>query len=171
LFVCTANICRSPYAELYATQRTELLELPLDADSTGVHGFDQEPMDPPMRRRLEAIGGVDPGFKSKTLDRQQVDWADLILCMETAHRNSVLEEYPHVVSKLFTFGQFNKRLPYVAGEGTALVNAIATTRGPANPDDDVADPYRRGNRAAKACADQLNDLLEELIPRIAVEVD
>ena len=55
LFVCTANICRSAFAERWAGH---LLggDTSVGVASAGTHGYVDAPMDPPMAEELQARG-------------------------------------------------------------------------------------------------------------------
>lgn len=171
LFVCTANICRSPYMELRARA---LLE-----DSTGVafssagtHGFRAHPVDPTMAAVL-ADRGVDAelvaSFSSRRLTRDLINDADLVLTAESSHRAFVLEDVPGAFRKVFTLGQFAESIDRVdpALTGAALVTAAGHRRAGAVDAHDVRDPYRRGRSAAEASADQIDSLLRAVLPRLS----
>ena len=166
LFVCTANICRSPTVELLARH-----ELPEGSNvvfsSAGTHGFEGEPVNEEMVAALPP--DLDPsGFRSRRLTPEILDDADLVLTMETAHRTFVLDDHPDLFRKVFTIGQFVQAISKApAGLGTqALLAQIATTRGNADPALDVLDPYRQGPEAASQCVARLQDLLRTVLPAL-----
>ena len=71
LFVCTANICRSPMAE-----QLLLTVLGDDADaaryrvtSAGTHGYNGQEMDPLAAAELHRLGGDATNFRSARADR------------------------------------------------------------------------------------------------------
>ena len=69
LFVCSANIDRSPTAErIYANQPT------LEVKSAGTSRFARIP-----------------------LSAELVSWADVILCMEDRHQQFINETYPDII--------------------------------------------------------------------------
>ena len=81
LFVCTANICRSPHLELTARQLAGE-DSGLEFASAGTHGFVDHPMDEVMARTLAPAAGRDgaaASFRSRRLDRTAVAEADLHL--------------------------------------------------------------------------------------------
>ncbi|HEU4511501.1 MAG TPA: hypothetical protein VFR87_00190 [Nocardioidaceae bacterium] len=165
LFVCTANICRSAYAELRTAQRgVEGLEV----SSAGTHGWIDHPMDRPMAAELRARG-VDPsGFRSRRLTKGMVDEADVVLTATAAHRTFVLQELPTAVRRTFSLGQLAAALEAVpAGvSGQELLAAARRARATAVSDDDVADPFGRGQEAAAAAAAHIDELLDRLLPRL-----
>lgn len=168
LFVCTANICRSAYAQvrgeaLMAGRQTITLS------SAGTWGFDASMIDPPMG--LQAIArGVDPtAFRSQRLTRAMVTEADVILAATSEHRTFILEDHPAALRKTFTLGQFAEAIADADAHlsGTDLIAAARTSRVPPRSTTDVADPYRRGDAAAARCAQQIDDYLTAVLPRLA----
>ncbi|WP_364510405.1 adenylyl-sulfate kinase [Nocardioides sp. LML1-1-1.1] len=171
LFVCTANICRSPYMELRAK---ELLGARADIEltSAGTHGFRAHQVDPTMAAVLADRGVPDAlveEFASRRLTRELILEADLVLTAEASHRAFVLEEVPSAFRKAFTLGQFAESVERVDASltGAALVNAVGHRRAGAVDAHDVRDPYRRGRSAAEASADQIDALLHAVLPRLS----
>lgn len=165
LMVCTANISRSPYAQLRAQQ---LGGGSIQVRSAGVRGFLNEEIDPEMAAILRATG-VDPApFRSRPITGALVDEADVILTAEVSHRAWILTDWPRAEPKTFTLAQFAKAMrrlrPGVAGSD-AVAAAFARSF-PVNSADDVPDPYRRGPEAARATAEMIDGQLEIIIPRL-----
>ena len=166
LFVCTANICRSAYAELVTAARVDGR---LEVASAGTHGWADHPVDEEMAVQLIARG-VDPsGFRSRPLTRALVDEADVVLTAEAAHRTFVLQERPTALRRTFSLGQFASALDEVPPglAGPDLLAAVRRARPTAGPGQDVLDPYRRGPEAASLAAEHIDDLLREILPRLA----
>ena len=170
LFVCTANICRSAYAE----RRTPSF-IPaghrLAVTSAGVFGLGRARMDPPMAEMAKARGAVDvEGYRSKPLSPELLAQSDVLLTMETAHRTAILDDHPGLNNRVFTIVQFADAIERVdpSTAGRALIGEAARLRGQASPDDDIRDPYRRGAKAARECADELDGLLQVIVPRLSV---
>jgi sulfate adenylyltransferase len=167
LFVCTANICRSPSAELLA--RRELGDgSNLRFSSAGTHGFEDEPINDEMVAALPPDLDTS-GFRSRRLTSRMLRDADLVLTMETVHRSFILDDHPDLFRKVFTIGQFvqaiDKAPPGLDTE--ALLTHVATMRGNADPALDVPDPYRQGPEAAAQCVARLEDLLRSVLPALA----
>lgn len=170
LFVCTANICRSPYMELRA--RTLLGSSDrVEFTSAGTHGFRAHGVDRTMAKVLTDRGvtkDVVAEFASQPLTRELIAQADLVLTAESSHRAFVLEEAPSAFRKAFTLGQFAESVGRVdaALTGAALVTAVGHRRAGAVDSHDIRDPYRRGRAAAEASADQIDSLLQAVLPRL-----
>ena len=172
LFVCTANICRSPYMEIAGRAM-----LPRDAEvtftSAGTLGFVDREMDRTMATAFERNPEVDidqiEAFRSQRLTPQLVAAADLVLTAEEEHRQFILLEAPAAFRKVFSLGQFATVVQRLesAPSGSALVNTVGNTSGIAQIRADIADPFRRGRRAAAECARQIDDLLAVVVPALA----
>lgn len=172
-FVCTANVCRSPWAELFARSLTRKLRF----SSAGVLAVDGNPMDPVMAETLPA--GARRVHLSQLLDTQLVDCSTLILTMEARHKNVILDDWPYAEHKLFSIKQFVdavEGLPRYASLPDAL-HFVYARRRPSRATGDVADPFQRGVEAAQVCARELTDLvtrsiraLEPVAGRACVEV-
>jgi len=167
LFVCTANICRSAFAQKLAEHLAG--DQPLRFASAGVHGYTDHPVEEAMAAELRARG-VDPEpFRSRPLALPMLDRADVVLTAEAGHRRYVLEERPTALRKAFSLGQFARGLAAV-GPGVPpeeLLQAVRRGAATALPEDDVADPYRRGPEAARVAAEQIESILERILPALA----
>ncbi|WP_322920259.1 arsenate reductase/protein-tyrosine-phosphatase family protein [Nocardioides renjunii] len=166
LFVCTANICRSPAMEVIAR------DLAGDADvvfsSSGTHARDGHPMNPEMTASLPTgtSGSVD-AFRSRHLSTAVLDEADLVLTAEAVHRRHILDDHPQLHRRVFTLGQFRAAVADLPGlSGRELVAAAGQRSTPALPEHDVADPYRRGKAAAERATGTITDMLSVVVPRL-----
>jgi sulfate adenylyltransferase len=168
LYVCTANICRSPFMELWSRHLAGPHAGATFA-SAGTRGFDAKPMSPEMEATLVARGV--PGasrFRSRPFSSDLMPNADLVLTAETAHRQFILDDHPAAFRKVFTLGQFAESVRGLDAElsGRAALDAVAERRGPADPSLDVPDPFGRGPEAAEAAAVVLEDLLRVVLPAL-----
>ncbi|MBN1264798.1 MAG: low molecular weight phosphotyrosine protein phosphatase [Anaerolineales bacterium] len=92
LFVCMANIVRSPVAENLCKHAVTMHELEKEfvIDSAGTTpGFAGQPPHPVMTRVAAAAGVVNAGL-SRTLTRQDLEEFDLILVMDSENYEDVL---------------------------------------------------------------------------------
>ncbi|WP_300681238.1 adenylyl-sulfate kinase [Nocardioides sp.] len=171
LFVCTANICRSPFMELtaraMATRAAGASEAaPIVFDSAGTLGFEAHEMDPTMAATLDGISAGD--FRSKPLTRALLEEADLVLTAEAGHRTRILDDHPTLFRKVLSLGQAAdgvERLEPGLGRDDVLAQ-LARHRGAAGSENDIADPYRRGPEAARACAAEITRRLGVVIPAL-----
>jgi len=165
LFVCTANICRSPSAEVLA-RAAGLPELELS--SAGTHAKGGEPINPDMVAVLPPE--LDTAeFRSRRLTPALLEDADLVVTMEAAHRTFVLDDHPGMFRNVFTLGQLAKSVEQAPDglDRDGLLAHLGTTRRNADPALDVPDPYRRGQEAASGCVARLDELLRTVLPALS----
>jgi protein-tyrosine-phosphatase len=166
LFVCTDNICRSHAMELFARD----LAGPADIvfTSAGTHARNGQRMTTEMVATLApGASGIPGDFRSRHLTAELLGGADLVLTAEQVHRQHILDDFPQLHRQVFTLGQFaaaNTELPGLSGHD--LVAAAGQRRTPATPDQDVADPYRRGRAAAEKATGTITDMLSVIVPRL-----
>jgi sulfate adenylyltransferase len=167
LFVCTANICRSAFAEHLA--RHLVADDPsVRVRSAGTHGWVDQPVNPPLANELTSRGIESGAFASRALTMRMVDDADLVLTAAMSHRQFILDDRPEKVWRVYTLGQFARTIEDLPDDlrGFDLLKACRTTHKPATPEDDVVDPYQRGDEAAAAAAEHIERLLRQIMPRL-----
>ncbi len=166
LFVCTANICRSAFAEQWVRHAWPLGRLAVA--SAGTSGWVDHPVEEEMAAQLRRRGASAEGFRSRLLTPPMVDEVDLVLTMEASHRRQVVAERPDSVWRVFTLGQLARVLPDVPPSlhGRAVLPALREAHRAPLDTDDVADPYGRGESAAAAAADRIETLLHAIVPRL-----
>jgi sulfate adenylyltransferase len=167
LFVCTANICRSPYLELRARQLLGA-DSGVEVSSAGTRGFDAEPVSDTMAAEFARWDTDATAFRSRMVTGPLIDEADLVLTAEARHRTRLLEERPAAFRKIFTLGQFaaSARAADPALRGRELIAALSNRRVPASPDHDIDDPYQRGPEEAARAAGVMEDMLEVVVDRL-----
>ena len=162
LFVCTANVSRSPYAQV---RMSELFgHAGVSVSSAGVPGTEGRPMDPAMEVLLPFEDEEALAHRSRVLTSDILRKSDLVLTMEFAHHMRILDQWPDAVRRVFGLRQFIDGFERVSASGSSG-ERVAQVRDAVAPNSmmwDIDDPYRRGSRAARACADQLDDLVLRL---------
>lgn len=167
LFVCTANISRSPYAERRAIQLARgAAHDVFRISSAGVPGFPGRGMDPAMARELEARGGDRTNHVSRSVTGEILEGADVVVTLEFAHRLRITQAWPQHAPKVFGMRQLADALGRVPtpSRGLAALDAALSVAGPDGLTWDVADPYRLGPAAARACADEIDTALAVILP-------
>ncbi len=143
LVVCTANICRSPVAE--ALLRTKLNEVGLTDWTVSSAGTWAEPghTAAPFSTALMAERGLDiRSHRSQPVTNRLLQQADLVLCLETGHAQSLRRDYPAHQHKIVTIRQ------------------MAGKRG------SVRDPYGGSRRQYERMVAEVDELIEQGFPRI-----
>ena len=163
LFLCTANICRSPAMELIARDLAGDAEVVFSSSGTHAHtGHRMNPVQAATIPHLDVSG-----FRSRRLKPEMLLGADLVLTAESIHRQHVLDDYAQLHRTLFTLGQFEAAIAEIPDlTGRELVTAVGQKRQPAHPELDIADPFRRGEKAAAAATATITGMLRVVVPRL-----
>jgi len=106
LFVCTANICRSPMAEALAVICAEERGWWVQALSCGTEALDGVPAAPNAVKAIKEVGGDLSEHLSQPVSDELVNWADRVLCMELRHAGWVREHFPQADEKIQLLGTF-----------------------------------------------------------------
>lgn len=164
LFVCTANIARSPYAEWRS--RNALADADVDVASAGIRARDGAPMGEGMDKEL-ARRDVAQEHVSRALRGEQIEWADVIVVFEFRHHMWILDRWPEAGEKIVGFHQLTDGIRALEGAaagvlgpegGLAFVRPVLATPSMTL---DVDDPYGGGAKAARQCAAEID---EGLVP-------
>lgn len=164
LFVCTANICRSAYAEVVARSWPGA-GAEVEFTSAGTHGLPAQPLNRDIAEFLPP-GARGDDFASRKVTRALVDEADLVLTADASHRAFLLEEDPRPFRKVLTLGQFAEAAGRSELRGRELIAAVGRQQPPARPEHDVRDPYRRGRAANAEAAARIDELLAIVVPAL-----
>lgn len=162
-FVCTGNLCRSVFAQCYAEDKVS----PDAAQfiSAGLHAREGTPMDPQMAQRLVRLG-IDPGHRfSSQVEDPFIDQADLVLTMEASQRSKIIEIWPKAIRKTYGLGQFVSILESMPAKASALeaIKAAFAVRRPATPEQDIADPFQRGEKSYDRAATEVAAMVDRLL--------
>ena len=176
LTVCTGNICRSPVAErLLQAGLDEVQPGAFEVRSAGTRAMVGDPVQPPSAEIIRSYGGTPDGFAARQLTPKLLKDADLVLAMTTQHRGAVMQMDPSLLKRTFTIREFARMLQVLEQRDApaAVADLPAFWRGlparaaavrhlalaPEASDNDVIDPYRRGQ-------EQYNQMEDELAPAI-----
>lgn len=182
LTVCTANICRSPYAQFHLQRGLDSLSPGIfQVRSAGTMAVEGQAMDPSSARYVELLGEHTEGFTARMLTPTMVQEADLVLTMTTEHRSAVLELTPRALKRTFTVVEFATLAASIPPEherdtptGSTPADVVARWKvlprllsglrsSVKNTPMDVADPYRRGDAAYATMVQQLSAALDVII--------
>lgn len=188
LFVCTGNICRSPFAEIL-TRHLLLARLggrvaPLfEVGSAGVQAVVGAPMHPDSRAELRPWGlhGLAADrFAARQLVPAMVESADLVLCAGPRHRTSVVECSPAGLAVAFSLREFARLVARIdpallpddpVERAHALVDHARHGRGmvpPGQPDDDrIPDPMGGTPAAHHEAAVLVRDAVEVVVQAVS----
>jgi protein-tyrosine phosphatase len=173
LLLCTGNICRSPMAEALLRDKLERAGVPATVTSAGTWRAGE----------LAAAGSVSAmasrrldlsPHRSTLLELDAVRRADLVLAMAREHVREVVVLDPASLAKTFTLKELVRRaealgpseLPFDrwlvhVGQGRQARQMLGASR-----DDDVADPIGQTDDVFVRTADELDRLLDRLVPHL-----
>ncbi|MGQ0576498.1 MAG: arsenate-mycothiol transferase ArsC [Pseudonocardia sp.] len=188
LFVCTGNICRSPFAEIL-TRHLLVGRLggrraaSFDVRSAGVQAVVGAPMHPDSRAALARWGLHGPasgGFVARLLEPAMVGESDLVLGASPRHRSAAVECNPTGLGVAFGVREFARLAARVdqrllpaepVDRAHALVDLVRHGRGlapPAPPEADrVPDPMGRPAAAHLEAAALLTGAVRVIVDVIA----
>jgi len=111
LFVCTANQCRSPMAEVIGRQllATHYPEVEWRVGSAGVRAGNGYPATPASATVAGRHGFDLSRHSSRALTQQIVEECDLLVTMEVAHKRAILRQFPDAAGRVFVLGELNGR--------------------------------------------------------------
>jgi protein-tyrosine phosphatase len=184
LFVCHANLCRSPMAERLA-RRAFAGGFGADAAgltvaSAGTHAYAGSPMHPGTAQVLAELGAQVDGFASRPLTPRLVTGADLVLTATRAQRAACVTMAPDAVGRTFTLRQFGRlagaldkapeaQSPHatVTMRLRALVGRALVVRGRLQPvrptEDELSDPVSQPVPAFRVCAAEIQRVLDVML--------
>jgi len=148
VFVCTANICRSPMAAALMRRRLTALGLSdeIEVKSAGVwarEGLGASDGSVTVLAR-QGISLID--HRSQPMTAQLLKQADIVLVMEEGHRRSLFYLEPKHLRKVFLLSELVRR------------------------SEDIADPYGGPIEDYVKTAAQLDDLIGEGLPTILKQI-
>jgi protein-tyrosine phosphatase len=138
LFVCTANICRSPVAEVLFADWLRRHAIPGEwrVGSAGTWAEDGLPATSHSRSLL-AQQGLDLSLhRARRVTAELLAETDLVLCMTGAHQEALRAEFPHLAARIHLLSAM-AGVPY-----------------------DIADPYGGPRAGYAAMVAELRDLIE-----------
>jgi protein-tyrosine phosphatase len=143
LVVCTANICRSPVAEVLLRSRLAAAGLADWTVSSAGTWAEKNHTAAPFSIALMAERGLDiRPHRSQSVTEALMQQADLLLCLETGHVKTLRAAYPAHRHKIYTVRQMVDR------------------RG------SVRDPYGGSRRQYEWMVSEVDELIERGFPRI-----
>lgn len=163
LFVCTANVCRSPFMEFTARA---MVGSALDVASAGTHARAGAPFDEVIGAFLgdDVPASDTERFRSHRVTPELLDLADLVLTAENSHVQRLVRDNPKAFRKIFSLGQWAATVEGSELSGRELIEWAGHYRVAPADEHDVADPYRRGEGPSREAAEKITALLQVALP-------
>jgi protein-tyrosine-phosphatase len=101
LYLCTANVCRSPAAEYYTRHLFARLGVAkVEVASAGILEMGGQPADPVVVRLMGRMGIDMSGHRSRRLTPEWAHTCDEIIVMERRHRQWIRDNIPDVLPRV-----------------------------------------------------------------------
>lgn len=147
VFVCTGNTCRSPMAEALFKDllKDRGLEDKTIVSSAGIYAFNGDGASPQAIEVMKKEYGIDLiKHRARVLDGSDIEDADIILVMTKRHKDMIVDIYPEAANKVQLLKEY------------AGIHEFT----------DVIDPFGQDYNTYKRCANELEELIVEVIDRI-----
>lgn len=161
LYVCTGNIARSASAEVISTHKAHGSGWTFE--SAGIGAVVGGPVAPFIDEELSARRLNFAPHRGRQITSSMVKEADLILVMELNHLDWIVREWPQYRSKVHLLKQM-ARLRAQAGRRSDPISYMNLTEDRPTKADNIADPFRKGKKAAKIAVQEVEEALEIIIP-------
>jgi protein-tyrosine phosphatase len=148
LFICTANVCRSPMAEAIFNALAEEGGLAWRAASAGVAALEGEDITPNARAALEEVGIYTREHRARQVDEAMLGEADLVLAMGPRHVATLRRRFEGLSERVYTLPEYALGAP---------------------PEEGIPDPYGQTMTAFRASVRQLLEHIEGLVKRLERE--
>jgi len=173
LFVCTGNICRSPYLEFRL--RAALAangHRGITITSAGTGAAIGRGVSDRLADRLHGYGVDSSAHRGRQLTTAHVESADVVLTAGREHRRAVTQLDPTAVGRAFTVRQFLRLLSVEPSAGPRIADLVAAATdargraGASTDDDDIDDPWRRSRRVYARVAGTMDEAVTSLVAHL-----
>ena len=128
LFLCTGNICRSPYAsEVFSQRLPEELSQKVRSASAGLLTSAGKPADPTMVKVAQAKGFDLTKHLTQKATEELVSHSDILIIMEPLHLRLVKKQFPGQEHKCLYLGSFSvkRKQPLIVDDPFGKPSAVA----------------------------------------------
>jgi protein-tyrosine-phosphatase len=148
LFVCTANLCRSPFAEMLCKKKLSNTNMKINVSSCGINACVGYSALPEAIELAKEDFNIDlAGHLSKPFSENLAQNNDLIVVMERLHKEHIVIRFPVFESKTKLLKEFSLR---------------------DKKDYDILDPYNQGGKIYKLIFYDINQCLDGLIEYLKI---
>lgn len=139
----------------------------LRVTTAGTHVIEGMPMSWRTRDAIAELGVKSEGHRSHQLTDRDVAAADVVVCLAAEHVAYMRRTHPEAAAKTTTLKRLARDLPGAPG-GTFAERLLALHLEAVDPEhwEDVDDPAGGDLPVFQACAREILDLVDELVPAL-----
>jgi protein-tyrosine-phosphatase len=161
VFLCTGNAARSVMGGAMLIDRAPELRV----TTAGTHVIEGMPMSWRTRDSIAELGVKSEGHRSHQLTNNDVAAADVIVCLAAEHVAYMRRTHPEAAAKTTTLKRLARDLPTAPGATfTDRLRALHLDEVEPEHWEDVDDPAGGDFPVFQACAREIRDLVDELLP-------
>ncbi|MBW1803895.1 MAG: low molecular weight protein arginine phosphatase [Deltaproteobacteria bacterium] len=148
LFVCSANVSRSFFAEMLLRHELSSEGIKnVDVLSAGLLAYQGSPPDPKMLEYLLKIDVPVTLHESRQITGEDVGWADRIIVMERGHAKEIKKTWPGATDKVELLGR------YISAAG----------------EDNIVDPFGRSSYHYRLSQSQIRMAIKNLVKQLLAD--
>ena len=163
VFLCTGNAARSVMAGALLENRAPDVRV----TTAGTHVVEGMPMSWRTRDAIAELGVEQSMHRSHQLNDFDVDAADVVVCLAAEHVAYMRRTHPGAAAKTVTLKRLVRDLPSATGASLAeRVAALDLAGVELESWEDVDDPAGGDLPIFRACAREIRDLIDQLVPEL-----
>ena len=137
---------------------------PLRIVTAGTHVIEGQPMSRRTRAALESVGRNADGHRSRQVADDDIDGSVLILAMAAEHVAYIRRKYPYAAARTASIKRLVRDLAKGEEPLAERLNALRLDEVELGNWEDVEDPAGGEDADYVACAEELADLCQRLLP-------
>lgn len=146
MFICTGNICRSAMAHKMLEKKLKDNNINnVEVYSCGVFAENGDTSTYSAKEVMQEYDIDMSTHRATHISNSNIQDMDLILCATMSHKNSVIQSYPNLASKVFTMKEYIE---------------------PNTKDLDIKDPWGYDVEIYRFCASEIDTCLNKLIDKL-----
>jgi protein-tyrosine phosphatase len=166
VFLCTGNAARSVMAGAFLEDRLPDLRVV----TAGTHVVEGMPMSWRTRDALAELGVERTMHRSHQLTDADVAAADVVICLAAEHAAYMRRIHPEAAAKTVTLKRLVRDVPRASGSSfRARLAALGLADSDLDPSDDVDDPAGGDLPVFRACAREIEQLVDQLVPQLQLD--